>query len=322
MATSLIVRDYERLLSYEQQVKYAAAINRGWFDNYHGLEWRHTFYGAFIWKYPKRLALVERFKKLLGHAPDWDDITDDNLRDLHDALTDAYAPNSVKTISAEICSVIRENKPSKNIPSEFFGKVMHSKKVPVHSVYLTRKEIEQIIDYQPHTTIQRYVKRIFLLECMTGARKSDCERMTPENIFERDGHKFLRYVSKKSNCEVTVPLDKRASEYLVPVSIVEPQPTTFSFNSALQTICKRCGIKERVKVFTAGKDASGQKWQFVSSHTGRRSFATNLAIKGVSLEQIALMMGHMSGNMPNITMTQHYIVGKMNLDARVIHLFE
>ena len=33
---------------------------QGWFANYHSNAWRHdTFYGAYIWKYPKLIKFVK-----------------------------------------------------------------------------------------------------------------------------------------------------------------------------------------------------------------------------------------------------------------------
>ena len=61
--------------------------------------------------------------------------------------------------------------------------------------------------------------------------------------------------------------------------------------------------------------------RFISSHTGRRSFATNLSKKGVPLEQIAVMMGHTSNGKPNIQMTMRYIVGKTEIDSNTLKLF-
>ena len=80
-------RDWERLLSYTQQQKYKTAIKQGWFANYHSNAWRHdTFYGAYIWKYPKFIKVVRMFEEMLGHKPLWEDITDDNLRDLFEKI--------------------------------------------------------------------------------------------------------------------------------------------------------------------------------------------------------------------------------------------
>ena len=86
-------------------------------------------------------------------------------------------------------------------------------------------------------------------------------------------------------------------------------------------MCKACGIDTAAKVFLAGRDRRGHKYEFVSTHTGRRSFATNLALKGVAIEQIAMMMGHMSGNVPNIAMTQRYIMGRLSLSPEAFAAF-
>ena len=86
-------RDWERLLSPVQQEKYKLAIKQGWFADYHGNAWRHnTFFGAYIWKYPKFIKVVRMFDELLGHKPLWEDITDDNLRDLFEKIKENYAP--------------------------------------------------------------------------------------------------------------------------------------------------------------------------------------------------------------------------------------
>ena len=44
-------------------------------------------------------------------------------------------------------------------------------------------------------------------------------------------------------------------------------------------------------------------------------------MSGISIEQIALLMGHTNGNVPNIQMTQRYIVGKTSIDDKVYALF-
>ena len=317
----LKTRDYERLLSYPQLKKYSCAIRRGYFNNYHGIEWRHSFWGAFIWKYPKRVSVLERFERLLGRKPEWDDITDDYLRDLKDVLIEELSPNSVRVIGAELCALIRENKPTKNISSDLFSKVMKAKSVPVQAVYLTREEIEVIDKYNPPTKFMREVKRLFMIECLTGARKSDSENLSIHNTYFEGKHRVLKYVSQKTKTEVIVPVDRRLPKYLIQEEGSPKDIQTHSYNRSLRSICRKCGIISRVKVFSAGQEKRGEKWQFVSSHTGRRSFATNLSLNGVSIEQISLMMGHMNGNVPDIQMTQRYIMGKLKLDSSVFAMF-
>ena len=316
----MIERDYQTMLSYEQQKKYSNAIRMGYFNDYHGLAWRHTFWGAYIWKHPKRLKALQRFEQILGHRPEWEDITDDNLRDYKETLSEYYAPNSVRTICAEICALIRQNQETKKIPSVGFAKAMKAKADVSQAVYLTDEEIKRIHRYVPRGNGRKYVKRVFMIECLTGARHSDCQRMSMSNLDE-DG-RTITYVAQKTRTEVTVPVHKWLKQYLVAGHPGEPsEMSDVAFNAALRKICEAVGITTHTKIYAHGQYVAGPKYKFVSSHTGRRSFATNLANKGISIEQIALMMGHISGNTPNVQMTQKYIVGKFKLDCKVFRVF-
>lgn len=317
---TLKTRQWEKLLSYEEKEKYRSAINQGYFSTYAGRSWKHdTFYGAFIWKHPGRVKVIKRFETILGHRPEWSDITDDNLKDLFEDLKTNYKPNSVKTICAEISAVIRAYDSTRKIPSVNFGSILKAKKVPSQAVYLTMDEIRKIRDYNPRSKTAREVKRLFMIECLTGARVSDCVNISTDNINE-DGM-TLTYVSQKSKIEVTVPIHRWLRPFLVDTEHYKYEIPVCSYNRIIRDICYKCDIDERVKLYQGGETVSGPKYDFVSSHTGRRSFATNLSKKGVSLEQIALMMGHMNGNVPNINMTQRYIVGKMALDSKVFDVF-
>ena len=169
--TQLRTRRWEELLTPEQKEKYSNAIRKGYFATYDGYAWRHTFYGAFIWKHPGRVKVVNIFKSIIGHAPQWEDLTDDNLHDFREQIIDSYAPNSARTIFAEVNAVIRENS-SKPVPSLKFGEVLHAKKVPTQAVYLSDEEIARLNAYNPRTLAMRHAKRIFMLECLCGARLS------------------------------------------------------------------------------------------------------------------------------------------------------
>ena len=319
MTEQLTTRRWQQLLTTEQQDKYANAIRQGYFSNYDGYRWRHTFYGAYIWKHPGRVKVLNILRSILGRVPQWNDLTDDLLRDFREQVIDSYAPNSARTIFAELNAVIRENS-SKEIPSLQYGEVLHAKRVPTQAVALTDDEISRIHAYHPRTLTMRHVRRMFLIECLCGARLSDSQRLSPENI-SADG-RTLTYVALKTRTAVTVPVHPWLRECLERTSPREPESvSTATYNECIRQICRACGIDQPVKVFQAGRERRGPKWQFVSSHTGRRSFATNLALKNVPLEQIALLMGHMTGNVPNISMTQRYIVGRIGISPDTFAAF-
>mgnify|MGYP003447138714 FL=1 len=318
----LKTRNWETLLSYSEQRRYSAAINQGYFSTYQGPSWKHdTFYGAFIWKHPGRVKVIKRFEELLGHRPDWDDLTTENLKDLCDVIKSNYSPNSANVIVSEIKALIREYEDTKPIPHTKLNSVLKAKTVPCQNIYLTMEEINKIRNYVPKSYMERYVQRLFMLECLTGARISDCKRFTMDNISIYDKREVITYVAQKSKIEIKVPLHRWVRKFFVkgPFEPNDIHLTIYTVN--IRNICKKCGIDDMVKLYRKGMEMRLPKYEFVTSHTGRRSFATNMSLMGVSIEQISLMMGHMDKNVPNIMMTNRYICGKLSLDNKVFNVF-
>ena len=64
---------------------------------------------------------------------------------------------------------------------------------------------------------------------------------------------------------------------------------------------RRAGIDEPVTVYEGGKTRKGPKYLFVTSHTFRISFVTNLHKAGLDLLTISRMAGH-----TNVAMTERY----------------
>ncbi len=75
-----------------------------------------------------------------------------------------------------------------------------------------------------------------------------------------------------------------------------------AYNATIRRICAKCGINQHIKVFKAGEEREGEKWEYVGSHTSRRSFATNLYLRGVDIYTICKLLGH-----SDVKVTQGYI---------------
>ena len=65
-------------------------------------------------------------------------------------------------------------------------------------------------------------------------------------------------------------------------------------NQVLPSLCERAGITSPAKVTRADKSVDGRKCDFVTTHTARKSFATNCYVSGEKLRNVSLMMGHAS----------------------------
>lgn len=307
-------------LSYEESKKYHIAANKGYLTEYSN-DWRHTFIGSYVWKYPGRTQVIDCMKTLLdGRLPEWGDITNDFLSDVRTELDRrGLATNSQRVMMAELKAIINANKGAREIPiSDGYNKILSVRNEPTQAVFLTEDEIETFDIYTPHNDLQRWVQRCFMIEALTGARHDDSLKLTEANC--DSSTRMLTYVAGKTKTKVTVPVHKLLVKYLQDTKVYDADLA--SFNRSLRYICKEIGLTKPLTIFRCGILATEPKYKFVSSHTGRRSFATNLFLRGVPLETVATLMGHMNAGRPDIEMTLRYICAQRDItDDAVMNFF-
>ncbi len=304
-------------LTWEQKKKYRAAIEYGYFDDFEDnpRQWKHTLVGSLLWKYPTRCMTINRLKDIVGHVPQWEDITEDVLRDFVDELTEDVSMSSARTICAELKGVLSANK--RKIPAEEYARILSVKGEVSQFPYLTRDEIMRIIEYRPLNRQEEFVKQTFLIQFMTGARRCDAECMTINQCDMETN--TLSYIPKKTpGIVVTVPVDEKLGLRDMLRNRDKCDCCPHVFNDVIHRICRQCGIDTLCTLRMKGRMVTAPKWQLVSSHTARRSFATNLYISGISLEDIAILMGHGK----NIETTKRYICAERPLSTNVIAYFQ
>lgn len=164
------------------------------------------------------------------------------------------------------------------------------------AIYLNREEIAAIYDVdlsaRPH--LEPY-RNDFVLGCLTGLRFSDFSKLSQTDVRGDMLHKK----QQKSNHWVVIPLrpeakrilDNRFKEVAGPLTNVE-------FNRHIKTVAKLAGIDEPVT--HSHKESNRQivetkpKYEWVTSHTCRRSFCTNEFLAGTPVELIMKISGHKS----------------------------
>lgn len=272
-----------------------------------------TLKDAFLKKYPRYGIILTSFEKANDCPAEWENLTKLKLINFVEYLIENIAKSSTKTYCAMLKSVINMYNEETEIPCRDYEKILSVKNEKSTQVWLSEQDIERLIKRNPASDTEQLVKAQFLIGCYTGARHSDYTRFSETNI--QSG--MLSYVSIKTKTQATVPLKPIVLELLKEVS----EGRTVSdhkFNDTIRELCRKSGINERVKVFRAGKEMEGEKWEFVSSHTARRSFCTNLYLLGADLYSISKMAGHSS-----ITMTEGYIcVGLKKQPVEVMKYFE
>ena len=163
------------------------------------------------------------------------------------------------------------------------------KREKIDKIYLSFDDLQKIenIDLDLLTDSLQNVRDWLIISCYTGQRISDFMRFKKEMISLIDGHETIHFKQKKTQKEMSVPLHKKVLEILKKRNGNFPYPISDQkYNDYIKDVCKIANIDEVVKgkLLKEIKNDDGEyrkvedyypKWQLVSSHIGRRSFATN-----------------------------------------------
>ena len=162
------------------------------------------------------------------------------------------------------------------------------------NIYLTVEEIEKIysLDLSDKPKLEK-VRDLFVIGCWTGLRYSDWNKVRPENIQEG----FVSLKQQKTGQPVVIPLHPTVQAILDKYDGDLPRPiTNQKFNEYLKLVAKLADFKEAItkQITRGGKTETiiRHKWEMVTTHTARRSFATNMYKMGVPSITIMAITGH------------------------------
>lgn len=159
------------------------------------------------------------------------------------------------------------------------------------AIYLTPQEIEAIARVQLTGTAEAIRSR-FIAGCVTGLRHSDYSRLQPGHI---QGGK-VKILTRKRNKPVIIPVHPLLSQMLPTIATTKP-PTLRYFNMLLPLIGQKAGIRgtQTLEIkLSSGEIAKRklEKYELITTHTARRSFATNAYKAGIPTAKIMLITGH------------------------------
>ena len=265
-------------------------------------------------KYPRYAErLITVWHTSTGERLSEEHLTKINFSIFADALKSSVARSSARTYLAMFKSTLNMLNDTIKLPTGY-EKVLTSKEEKPMMCYLNEYDLQKIETYEPKTLNERVVRAQFLIECYTGARTSDVERFDVSNL--QDG--FISYVSQKTKIMATIPCKPIVEQLIRTGENKGSQMALKTKEAIIRRILCNAGVKQIVKVFKAGNEMTGEKWQFCSSHTGRRSFASNMYLKGVDLFTISKLMGH-----SDVSMTQNYVVcGIRQLPTEALEYFK
>jgi len=166
----------------------------------------------------------------------------------------------------------------------------------VDIVTLSEEELSKLseLDLSNDLRLQR-ARDLFVFGCYTGGRFTDLVNVTREDIL--DGVWHLRV--NKTRDILEIPLSDSALKILDRYSDDEhPLPiiSNQKLNKYIKEVCQKAKINSAVKTtqYSGSKavERTGEKWEFITVHTARRTFITLSLLKGMKAEIIMTISGH------------------------------
>lgn len=181
----------------------------------------------------------------------------------------------------------------------------------VKNIHLTFEELDKINTTEfksVKTKIATYThkelidaKDWLIISAYSGQRVSDFMRFTNDMITIKDNRKFLEFTQQKTNTKMTISIHNKILEILEKRGFNFPDRINDQrYNLLLKEVCKQAKIDNIVfgglMIDNRIVSSDYKKYQLVSSHIGRRSFATNFY--GIlKTNQLKNMTGHSTEKM-------------------------
>jgi len=233
-------------------------------------------------------------------------------------LVNNYAPNTTTRALRSIKTICKDAM-YRGIEVSIQLENIKPKYKKVKNIYLSFDELEKIENKKDFPEYLENAKDWLIISCYTGQRVSDFMRFTDEMIRIENSKKLLEFTQKKTGKLMTVPLHKKVLEILDKRSGMFPRAISDQrYNDYIKEVCELAKINNKIKGSKSTetepdskeyrkKEGTFKKWELVTSHIGRRSFATNFYGK-IPTTYLIYITGHSTE-----VMFLNYI-GKSNKD--------
>ena len=244
--------------------------------------------------YERAHYYVKEYEKQTKTRLDFDNIDQDFYEGFVGYLQKLNkSTNTIGTMIAYVKSVLGAAY-KRGLTTNIRFKAFHRLTEEGDAIALNEADLKMIADHD-FSGNKRYerTRDVFLLGCYTGLRFSDVTRLQAENVGER----MIEIRQKKTDSPVIIPIHPEFRRIWEKYGGRLPSVSSIQrFNEKIKLVCRECGLNESVlKSITKGGrrvTVSCEKWEMVSSHTARRTFATNLYRSGFPSVSIMQITGH------------------------------
>ena len=178
--------------------------------------------------------------------------------------------------------------------NEFRHKKFSYSEVESDAVYISEKELDKLyrFDFTGNKKLEN-VRDLFVFGAWVGLRFSDFSNIKPENIVQIDSEYFIKMITQKTKELVIIPCSPVVLDIFKKYEHNRNRlPHTISnqkFNDYIKEVCRIAEFTEKGRL---ADDTNLELWQCISSHTARRSFATNYYLQGFPVIDLMKITGH------------------------------
>ena len=220
-------------------------------------------------------------------------------------FANGYKQNTIATRVKCIKSVINSLPMAERVGCEFVEpKKCAAVMEDIDNIALNEDELQALADLD--LADNPYLDRVrdqFLLLAWTGCRYSDLGKLTRKYIVNEDGESYFSLEQQKTGAKVVIPILPPIVPILEKYDYQPPKPISNQrFNDYIKEVAQLADLDDEVVTihtqqdkgeFVPGRvETRRPKWQAVTAHTARRSFATNMYKRQFPTLAIMAITGH------------------------------
>lgn len=277
------------------------------FDDFHARKQNEKSLREFVYEYLTSSKRNEKYKRMylqaFMHLEEYANSIDYTLctHNVNEELAEGFLDylrtkglmlSTIKAIFGKITALLNKADRRGYVVDKTFSDC-EVKDEACESIYLSMLEITRIYYFKGLKPKEELVKDYFILGCLSGLRFSDYSKLGRSN-FQGD---LLVVRTKKTGVLIKVPVHPFVREIFEKYEWKLPKCHCIqAFNRQIKNICKQVGLDNKVTYNrTHGYDVvskSVPKYELISSHTARRSCATNMYRENIPTWIIMQVTGH------------------------------
>ncbi len=185
-----------------------------------------------------------------------------------------------------------------NTNLEYKSRKFTIKKEETTHIYLTIEELEKIssLNLSKNKRLEK-IRDLFLIGCFTGLRFSDFSQLQEKHFKDFEGVEVIEVITQKTKQKVVIPVHPKVKRIIQKYDGVLPRSiSNQKMNEYLKELGEKANLNEKITMKrTKGgitSEETFEKWELLSTHTARRSFATNSFKAGIPSLSIMKITGH------------------------------